>query len=430
MVGDTRDVLTQANPSAALGTGGPGEAEEVVYEPPAIRVTEPEGAPGSTADPDVSVVMPCLNEAASVAACVASAFEGIRRTGMTGEVVVVDNGSGDGSARLAASAGARVVHQPERGYGNAYRAGFAEAKGRIVVMGDSDGTYDFTQIPALIAPINDDGADCVLGSRFRGRIEPGAMSWSHRYIGNPVLTCLLNVLFGLRSTDAHSGLRAFRRQALQDMGLRCEGMELASEIVVKAARSNLVATEVPIVYHPRTGRSKLSAWRDGWRHLRFLLLLSPLHVFVWPGLLLSAAGVFAQALAFVLGGPRPGLILSMPGVCAMLLGVQLLALGLFAKAYVQRAGLEAGSPASRFVERTFSLERGLLSGAVLALVGAALALASLVGNFGGRSLGTETAALGLAGLVLGAQLSFCSFFVAFFRFPGARSAEAGAVVLS
>ena len=183
---------------------------------------------------DISVVMPCLNEAASVGTCVAKAFEGIRLCGLVGEVVVADNGSWDGSAEIARRAGARVVHQPLRGYGNAYRKGFSEARGRIVVMGDSDDSYDFTQIPALIAPIQA-GADYVLGSRFRGHIQPGAMTWSHRHIGNPVLTGMLNVLFGFKSSDAHSGLRAFRREALQLMSLSCEGMELASEIVVKAA---------------------------------------------------------------------------------------------------------------------------------------------------------------------------------------------------
>ena len=185
--------------------------------------------------------------------------------------VVVDNGSWDGSAEIARKAGARVVEQPQRGYGNAYRTGFAEARGRIVVMGDSDDSYDFTKLAALIAPIQAGGADYVLGSRFRGEIQPGAMTWSHRYIGNPVLTGMLNMLFGLKSSDAHSGLRAFRREALEQMSLRCHGMELASEIVVKAARTGLKVAEVPIVYHPRTGDSKLSTFRDGWRALALLV---------------------------------------------------------------------------------------------------------------------------------------------------------------
>ena len=245
---------------------------------PVLRV------PNLTAEElDISVVMPCLNEAESVGTCVAKAFEGIRLSGLVGEVVVADNGSWDGSVEIARRAGARLfVHQPLRGYGNAYRKGFAEARGHIVVMGDSDDSYDFTQIPALIAPIQA-GADYVLGSRFRGQIEPGAMTWSHRHIGNPLLTGMLNVLFGLKSSDAHSGLRAFRREALQQLSLSCEGMELASEIVVKAARAGLEVAEVPIVYYPRTGESKLQSLPDAWRHMRYLLLLSPSTCSSGPG---------------------------------------------------------------------------------------------------------------------------------------------------
>ena len=326
---------------------------------------------------------------------------------------MVDNGSRDGSAEIARRAGARVVDQPQRGYGNAYRKGFAEARGRIVVMGDSDDTYDFTEIP-LIAPLQA-GADYVLGSRFRGQIERGAMTWSHRYIGNPVLTGMLNVLFGLESSDAHSGLRAFRREALQQMGLRCEGMELASEIVVKAARAGLEVAEVPIVYHPRTGESKLKTWRDGWRHMRYLLLLSPLHVFVWPGSLLLGAGVVGQGLLIGLARTELGERLSTVAVCVMLLGMQLLVLGLFAKTYAHRAGFEAESPVSRFVERTFSLERGLFAGAVFGLLGAATAAGPILGVVGGASLDQELEGLGIGVMVLGAQLAFCSFFLAFFR---------------
>jgi glycosyltransferase involved in cell wall biosynthesis len=383
----------------------------------------------TTEELDISVVMPCLNEAASVGTCVAKAFEGIRLSGLVGEVVVADNGSRDGSAEIARRAGARVVHQPLRGYGNAYRKGFAEARGRIVVMGDSDDSYDFTQIPALIAPLHE-GADYVLGSRFRGRIEPGAMTWSHRHIGNPVLTGMLNVLFGLKSSDAHSGLRAFRREALQQMGLSCEGMELASEIVVKAARAGLEVAEVPIVYHPRTGESKLQSLRDGWRHMRFLLLLSPLHVFVWPGLFFFGAGVAGEALLLGLARSDLGLRLGALAVCVMLLGMQLLVLGLFAKTYACHVGLEAESPASRFVERAFTLERGLMLSALLAVLGAVVAISSIFGVLGGKSLDQQLGGLGLGAMFLGAEFAFCSFFLAFFRAPFHRTATPQTIVLA
>ena len=384
--------------------------------------------PSTREELDISVVMPCLDEASSVGACVAKALDGIRLSGLAGEVVVVDNGSRDGSADIARRAGARVVYEPARGYGNAYRLGFAEARGRMVVMGDSDGSYDFAEIPALIAPLRS-GADYVLGSRFRGEIKPGAMTWSHRYVGNPVLTRMLNVLFGLESSDAHSGLRAFRRDALDEMGLRCEGMELASEIVVKAARAQLVATEVPIVYYPRAGKSKLNAWRDAWRHMRFLLLLSPLHVFVWPGLLLFGVGIAGQVASLTVARSDLGLRLSTPAVCVMLLSVQLLVLGLFAKTYAWRAGFEAESPASRFIEHGFSLERGLLASVFLGLLGAVVAAGSLFADMGGSSLDEQLAALGIGIVVLAAQLAFCSFFLAFFRVPLDHVGEARTIAL-
>ncbi len=391
---------------------------------------EPRWEPSTKHELDVSVVMPCLNEAGSVGICVAKAFEGIRLAGLVGEVLVVDNGSWDGSADIARKAGARVVEQPQRGYGNAYRTGFAETRGRIVVMGDSDDSYDFTKLGDLIGPIQAGGADYVLGSRFRGEIQPGAMTWSHRYIGNPVLTGVLNMLFGLKSTDAHSGLRAFRREALEQMSLRSHGMELASEIVVKAARTGLKVAEVPIVYHPRTGDSKLSTFRYGWRHLRFLLLFSPLHVFVWPGFALFGAGVASEGLLLGLTHSDLGLRLSTLALCIMLLGVQLLFMGLFAKTYAHRAGFEPESSASRFVERKFTLERGLAASGLLGLIGALIVLGTVVGGVGGWVLNEQLLALGAGVMVLGAQCAFCSFFLAIIRAPFERVTTSGAIVLT
>jgi glycosyltransferase involved in cell wall biosynthesis len=215
--------------------------------------------------------MPCLNERESVGQCVRAAYTGLSAAGVPGEVVVVDNGSTDDSARVAAAAGAWVVREPRRGYGNAYLAGFAAARGRYLAMGDSDCSYDFGELPRLLAPLRADGADYVLGSRFAGKILPGAMPWTHRHIGNPVLTQLLNWLFGLRTTDAHSGMRAFSRAAYERMAPRHGGMELASELVVAAAASGLRVQEVPITYHPRSGSSKLHSLRDAARHVRFMV---------------------------------------------------------------------------------------------------------------------------------------------------------------
>jgi glycosyltransferase involved in cell wall biosynthesis len=225
---------------------------------------------------DVSVVMPCLNEQDSIAWCVQRAWRGIERAGLRGEVVVCDNGSVDRSVRLAEGAGARVVHEARRGYGRAYLTGIEASVGRVVVIGDSDYSYDFFELHRLIGPLFE-GYDYVLGSRFAGTILPGSMPFLNRYLGNPVLTALLNSLFGLDTSDAHSGMRAFTRGAFERMGLRCEGMEFASEIVIAAARERLRVTEVPITYHPRLGHSKLRRWRDGVRHVRFMLAEA-----LWP----------------------------------------------------------------------------------------------------------------------------------------------------
>jgi glycosyltransferase involved in cell wall biosynthesis len=218
---------------------------------------------------DVSVVMPCLNEQQSVPWCVERAWQGIERTGLRGEVVVCDNGSVDRSVEVAEQAGARVVHEARRGYGRAYLTGIDASGGRIIVIGDSDCSYDFFELHRLISPLAD-GYDYVLGSRLGGTILPGAMPFLNRYVGNPVLTGLLNALFGLDTSDAHSGMRAFTRSGYEGMSLRCEGMEFASEIVIAAARTGLRTTEVPITYHPRLGPSKLRRWRDGLRHLQFM----------------------------------------------------------------------------------------------------------------------------------------------------------------
>src|SRR5579859_190966 len=311
----------------------------------------------------VSVVMPCLDEEQTIGACVTKALEGIRRTGLPGEVVVSDNGSTDHSVEIASELGARVIRQPKRGYGNAYRAGFEAAQGKYIVMGDSDDTYDFTEIGALVEKLRD-GNDYVLGSRFAGTILPGAMPWLHQYIGNPVLTGLLNFLFGLKSSDAHSGLRAFTRDAYRRMRLRTTGMEFASEMVINAARAKLKVAEVPITYYPREGESKLRSFRDGWRHLRFMLLYSPDHLFLIPGALLFLVGLVG--MLWLVGGPQ---IVSGHFVdyhfmfvasTLTIIGSQVLLTGFSAKAY---AFTHRFAPDDRMIQlfyRYFSLEAWLL----------------------------------------------------------------------
>ena len=363
---------------------------------------------------DISVVMPCLNEEDSVGLCVSKAWEGIRRTGLRGEVIVSDNGSSDRSVAVAEAAGARVVHQPRLGYGNAYMKGFSVASGRIIVMGDSDDSYDFTAIPEVVKPL-EGGVDYVLGSRFAGHIRQGAMTWSHRYIGNPVLTTILNILFKLSVSDAHSGFRAFTREALGKLALQCEGMEFASEIVVKAARADLRVAEVPITYHRRIGESKLKSFRDAWRHLRFLLLLSPDYMFVTPGIACLGLGLLSQfALLGLAGG---SLVLTGKILLALvtLAGSQLLTFGLFAKTYAQGIGLDKKGRVSEWVERTFTIEHGLACGAVLAAVGLTLLVHQSTegwGRLGAGGPSASTTILGLLSTVLGAEMWFNAFFLA------------------
>jgi glycosyltransferase involved in cell wall biosynthesis len=371
---------------------------------------------------DISVVMPCLNEADSVGICVQKALEGIRRTGLRGEVIVSDNGSTDGSPEIARLAGARVVHQAARGYGNAYLKGFAATQGRFIVMGDSDDTYDFTELEALVQPLADGTSDYVLGSRFGGKIHKGAMTWSHRYIGNPILTGVLNRFFGLKSSDAHSGMRAFTREALDRMSLCCEGMEFASEIVVKAARAELRVTEVPIQYRPRIGESKLNGVRDAWRHLRFMLLLSPKYLFIIPGLAFFLLGFIGQS-ALLIGNVSVGhhslqVHFSILFALLTLAGSQAVIFGVFARTYAKSVGLDDPSPISDWVERDFSLERGLIVGALFIVAGVAIDVGILV-EWIDRSLGAldavRPAVFALTLMVLGLQFVFAAFFLSLFQ---------------
>ncbi len=250
--------------------------------PPVLADAEDRSAPL------VSVVIPCLNEAENIEECVSSAREALARMQVAGEVVVADNDSEDDSARLAERAGARVVVERRRGYGSAYLAGFAASRGRYIVMADADLTYDFNEIPRFVQAL-EQGAEMVIGDRM-DNIQPGAMPWLHRYVGNPILTGLLNLFFRTGVNDAHCGMRALRRDVLPRLDLRTTGMEFASEMVIRASKERLRIAEFPIEYHPRGGESKLSSFRDGWRHLRFLLVHSPNHLFIAPGAVLAGVG--------------------------------------------------------------------------------------------------------------------------------------------
>jgi hypothetical protein len=275
-------------PLLPLGVAGVGRlgVRSLLASPPARATPVPEPSL------EVSVVIPCLDERQTIAAAVAAAWSGITLAGADGEVVVVDNGSTDGSAELATAAGARVVHEARRGYGSAYLAGLHAARGRYILMGDGDGTYDFTALPAFLQRCRG-GADLVMGSRLRGTIMPGAMPWHHRWIGNPVLTGLLNALFRTGVSDAHCGLRMVARSALPRLDLRTPGMEFASEMVINAKRAGLRIEETPITYRarPSGSHSKLHSVRDGLRHVRYILAWASGTALAAPVAVLAALGI-------------------------------------------------------------------------------------------------------------------------------------------
>jgi Glycosyl transferase family 2 len=376
----------------------------------ALRTPTPLAA-AELAEPLVSVVIPCLNEAESVGECVRHAKRALDGSGLSGEVVVVDNGSSDGSAAIAAEAGARVIREPRRGYGSAYAAGFGEARGRFIVMADADMSYDLADIPRFVEQLQD-GADLVMGSRLNGRIHDGAMPWLHRRIGNPLLTGVLNLFFGTTISDAHCGMRAFRRDLLPRLDLQATGMELASEHLIRSAKLGLEVREIPIAYMPRIGRSKLSPLPDGWRHLRLLLVHSPTWLFIVPGGALLLLAMIAGALGLTgtagLDDELPPLLVAS---LLAIVGSQLIQFGVFARSYAvwhlgERDQLFEG------IRRRVSLETVLATGAAVALAGA-LVTTVMVIRWWDRGIdtplerGLTVASLTLA--VIGVQIVFGAF---------------------
>jgi glycosyltransferase involved in cell wall biosynthesis len=360
----------------------------------------------------VSVVIPCLNEAENIEHCVIAARAALDRMGAPGEVVVADNGSEDDSARLAEQAGARVVIERRRGYGSAYLAGFAASKGRYIVMADADLTYDFKEIPRFVAAL-EEGAEMVIGDRM-DNIQPGAMPWLHRYIGNPILTGILNLFFGTGINDAHCGMRALRRDVLPRLELRTTGMEFASEMVIRASKENLKIAEFPIEYHPRRGESKLSSFRDGWRHLRFLLVHSPNYLFVAPGAALAGVGTLIVVLVGAgldFFGRAWGLHTLIGGALLMIVGTQVLALGLCAHAYGTYFMGERDPWFDRMRAR-FRLEHGLLLGGLFVFIGVvmgAVILATWISHGFGSLSDERLAVVAASLLIVGIQIFFSSF---------------------
>ncbi len=378
--------------------------------------------PGAESPLELTVVLPCLNEAETLAVCVRKALGSIRELGIAGEVVIADNGSTDGSQDIARAEGARVVDVPIKGYGAALMGGIEAARGRFVIMADADDSYDLSTLGPFVEALRG-GADLVMGNRFKGGIEPGAMPPLHRYLGNPVLSFIGRLFFRSPAGDFHCGMRGFRRDAILGLGLRTTGMEFASEMVVKATLEKLVIAEVPTTLSP-DGRSRpphLRTWRDGWRHLRFLLLYSPRWLFLYPGIFLFTIGMIL-GIALLPGPIEIGdhaldvsaLIYAMVMV---LVGFQAIMFGVFARSFAMNEGL---LPVSKGLQRAFhviTLERGLVIGVLALLVGLGLAIYSIL-NWGSNDFGAldtrdavRVAVPAATLLVLGVETIMASFFL-------------------
>ncbi|MEQ9407785.1 MAG: glycosyltransferase family 2 protein [Fuerstiella sp.] len=328
--------------------------------------------------PDVSVVMPCLNEAETLATCIQEAQQAFLDGNINGEVIIADNGSTDGSQQIANKLGAHVVNVTDRGYGSALRGGIKAARGEFIVMADSDASYDFSDTPRFVAKLRE-GHDLVMGNRFLGGIEPGAMPWKHRYIGNPVLSGIGRLFFRCPAGDFHCGLRGFRKDSIDALALSTTGMEFASEMVIRATLQGLRIAEIPTTLRP-DGRSRpphLRSWRDGWRHLRFMLLYCPRWLFVFSGMLLFVTGMLTMATVALmervpLGGMSLNVNSSLTAAMVALVGFQLLIVGTFARRFATAIGMHPPSSFLQRVEGGASLELGIALGLAALLCGGGL----------------------------------------------------------
>ena len=370
---------------------------------------------------EVSAVIPCLDEERSIALCVQKARGAIARLGMSGEVVVADNGSSDRSVELAREAGARVVSQPVKGYGAALQKGIESARGRIIVMGDGDDSYDWSAIENFVRKV-DQGYDLVVGNRFRGGIQPGAMPALHRYLGNPVLSAITRLAFGLKIGDVHCGMRAFTKTAFERMGTTTPGMEFATEMVANAARQGLRIAEVPTPLYPdkRDRPPHLRSFRDGWRHLRFILTYAPDYLYLAPGIGMLLLGLLLEAM--LVGGPLRfgrvylGIHYLALGAMLTLAGFNVVNLGVLAKAFIAERYPALRSRTVELAKKRFTLEGGLIAGALIMLGGLAtdaVILADWLASPGRAMEQTiHLAFVATTMVVLGLNLMFSSFLLA------------------
>ncbi len=333
---------------------------------------------------ELSIVMPCLNEAETLGVCIEKANRFLAESGVAGEVVIADNGSTDGSQAIAQSLGARVVPVPVRGYGAALQAGIAASRGRFVAMADSDDSYDFLGLMPFVLKLRE-GFDLVMGNRFKGGIAPGAMPPLHRYLGNPVLSFVGRLFYPSKIGDFHCGLRAFRRDTILALGLKTTGMEFASEMVVKATLAHLRVAEVPTTLSP-DGRSRpphLRSWRDGWRHLKFLLTFAPKWLFFYPGAALAGIGLIVLALllpgSVYVGSVRFGVHTLLFAAAGVIIGAQLMSFAVVARLFGVRERLWPTSPRIELARRLFTIDRTCMVGAALFVAGLAIAAVALGG---------------------------------------------------
>ncbi|MBF0216188.1 MAG: glycosyltransferase family 2 protein [Candidatus Omnitrophica bacterium] len=367
----------------------------------------------------ISVVIPCLNEEESIGICVEKARKALDRTGLPFEIVVSDNGSTDRSVNIAVEKGAMVVREPRKGYGNAYLSGIRKSRGKFIVMADGDDTYDLTRVVDFLTPLKE-GYDVVIGSRFKGKILPQAMSWSHRYIGNPILSSMLRLFFGTSISDSHCGYRSLTRTAFEKMKLKTPGMEFASEMVVNALKEKLRIKEIPIQYHPRIGESKLESFRDAWRHIKFMLLYAPTYLYLIPGVTLLASGLILVAALYsgpiIIFGRAMDFHYNILGTVFSLLGFQIITLGIFSRVFSYLNGFDRFDRRIARLVEGFHLEKGLIAGAALFFTGSGLfmyILAKWVALGFGELFEIRRALLATTLTVLGIQTVFSSFFLGF-----------------
>ena len=361
---------------------------------------------------DVSVILPALDEEKTIGECIQKIQTVFHDNAITGEIIVSD-ASTDRTAEIARSLGAVVIHPEKKGYGNAYLEAFRHAQGRFIVLGDADNTYDFSEIPKLLAPLKN-GADFVIGSRFKGTIHPGAMSPLHRYIGNPVLTWMVNVIFHTNYSDTHSGFRAITSEALDRLNLKTGGMEFASEMLVMASKEQLKIAEVPIDYYPRITPSKLHSFADGWRHVRFVLLMRPLPFIAVPGMVFSVLGLLLMAFFYTQGNIESShLHTFILGAIMVMGGLQVILTGFLMKTYSVVHGYGRKSGLIELLMNYHNLEKFILAGSFLILAGILFGISILIRwisvNFGELSQ-ISTAIVSLVFIVSGIQIFLFAVF--------------------